>query len=507
MLWHNVQTKYPAWLGVILPAMSGVLLVLTMPGYLDVGIIGWFALVPLLLCFDLFPDRKTDHFALPFGLVWSIGSHYWFVNIMGPWGALLAIGVGFWYALMIGLGIKVQRSMPGIWKLFALPIIWSGLEFAKFIAPVVRDWWFVPLANSQWLFPPALQILSITGFPGLSFLLMLSNVALTALIVHWWGASRAEEKSGLNKRALVVLLGVVAILLWGSLSIPEVPEDTFTIVATSDLANAQDIQQYSRSFRTTEGYYADTPEQSQAIFDVNAALTRQAVTEANDDVAFVVWPENEFADTDDAFFMNQVGALARELNTHIVADTVWRTPTDMHDTAVMFGPDGNEIGRQAKVHLFSGEREFGFTAGVNDGKVFETPYGRVGLGVCYDYHYIDVVQKLARNGATIMLMPTDDDMNSDDMFPFYHAADAIFRAVEHRVAFASAGTNGISLVVDPYGRFTAMSGVNERTAVYGETFTVQEQTLYTRFGDWFGWLMIIGAAGLFIVNLKRNKQK
>lgn len=172
----------------------------------------------------------------------------------------------------------------------------------------------------------------------------------------------------------------------------------------------------------------------------------------------------------------------------------------------MFGPDGNEIGRQAKVHLFSGEREFGFTAGVNDGKVFETPYGQVGLGVCYDYLYIDVVQKLARNGANIMLMPTDDDMNSDAMFPFYHAADAIFRAVEHRVAFASAGTNGISLVVDPYGRVTAMSGVNERTAVYGETFTVQEQTLYTRFGDWFGWLMIIGAAGLFIVNLKRNKQ-
>jgi apolipoprotein N-acyltransferase len=42
----------------------------------------------------------------------------------------------------------------------------------------MEDWRFVLLVKSQWRFPLALQILSVTGFPGLSFLLMLSNVAL-----------------------------------------------------------------------------------------------------------------------------------------------------------------------------------------------------------------------------------------------------------------------------------------------------------------------------------------
>lgn len=68
--------------------------------------------------------------------------------------------------------------------------------------------------------------------------------------------------------------------------------------------------------------------------------------------------------------------------------------------------------------------------------------------------------------------------------------------MEHRVALASAGVNGASIVVDPYGRITALGGVNERTVVVGETFTVAERSLYTTFGDWFGWLMIAGTVGL-----------
>jgi len=67
-----------------------------------------------------------------------------------------------------------------------------------------------------------------------------------------------------------------------------------------------------------EGYYADTPEMSQALFDVHAGLTRRALVENTEDVAFVVWSENEFADADDAFFMDQVKILAEEAGVYFV---------------------------------------------------------------------------------------------------------------------------------------------------------------------------------------------
>lgn len=540
---YGERTEHPLWLGTALSVLSAVLLTLTMPAYLDAPGLGWVALVPLLLSFELFPKAKLELFTWPFGLLWSMAVHNWYVSIFGPWGVFLIIGAGIWYGTVVGLGVRLQRGLTGLWRLLALPVVWSALEFLKFIAPVVRDWWFVLFAKSQWGFPAALQVLSVTGFPGLSFLLMLTNVALTAFIVHRWqrnGRVSVQDDAPVQDdvpvrddvrvrgdvgsagkpspwQSVAALSVVVAVVLWGAAIIPEPPQDTFAVVATSDLANGPDIQQYSDMPQGMEGYYADTPEMSQAIFDLNAELTRLAVAERAQrgvvegmghgvaEIAFVIWPENEFSDADDASFIDQVKDLARELAVYIVVDTVWRAPTGMHDAALMIGPDGEEVGRQPKVHLFQGEKQFGFTPGTVDGTVFETPYGLVGLGVCYDYHYLDVVRALARGGADIVLMPTDDDMNGNGVFPFYHATDAIFRAVEHRVAFAAAGVNGVSLVVDPYGRTAAMGNVNERTVVTGEVFTVDQRTLYTRLGDWFGWSMVVGAVGLGAVALRGSR--
>ncbi len=46
------------------------------------------------------------------------------------------------------------------------------------------------------------------------------------------------------------------------------------------------------------------------------------------------------------------------------------------------------------------------------------------------------------------------------------------------------------MVIDPYGRIVAEGAANERGVIVGETFTVPGQTLYTRWGDWFGWLLV-----------------
>ncbi len=130
---------------------------------------------------------------------------------------------------------------------------------------------------------------------------------------------------------------------------------------------------------------------SQAIFDANAKLTRQL---AGQNVAFVVWPENEFADADDKKFMGQLGSLAKEMGAYIVADVVWRAPTGMHDTALLMGPNGQEVGRRAKITMTSGEKEYGFVSGANQFSVFDTPYGKVGIAVCWDRHRLWIVREL-----------------------------------------------------------------------------------------------------------------
>ncbi len=395
----------------------------------------------------------------------------------------------------------MQKRLPGALRLLALPVTWAALEYVKFIAPVVEDWWFVLLAKSQSRFPPALQVLSVTGFPGLSFLIMLGNVALAFLLL------RALREGKVEWASVAALVAVAAVVGWGALVLAPALADTFTMAATVDMVNQDPAIQAGSEFDAEEiGYIADTPQMSQAIFDVNAALTRAV---ADRQPAFVVWPENEFADADDPQFIAQLKALAQEVDAYIVADVVWRAHTGMHDTALMVGPQGEEVGRRAKINITSGEADFGFVQGPAEFPVFDTPYGKVGLGVCWDRHRLWITRELARAGAQIVLMPVDDDFDTR-WFPAFHASDGVFRAVENRVALGLGTTSGISIIIDPYGRVAAESGINEREVITGETFVVSGRTLYTRWGDWFGWLMVAALAALVgagILTTRRQPKK
>jgi apolipoprotein N-acyltransferase len=252
------------------------------------------------------------------------------------------------------------------------------------------------------------------------------------------------------------------------------------------------------------GLLATTPEISQAIFDTDAQLTREIAAQ---NPAFVVWTENEFTSPDDKQFTSQLGALASEVNAYITVDTAWNAPTGLHDTALLVGPDGTEVGRRAKINITSGEADSGFVPGPREFPVFETPYGKAGISICWDVHRLWIIRELARSGAQIVLLPMDNDFNGTRTFPPFHAADVVFRAVENRLAFGEAAVSGLSLVVDPYGRITAEGKINERGVTVGETFVVEGQSLYTRFGNWFGWTMVAVLVILISISILKNNRK
>jgi len=326
------------WAGMGLSAVSGLLLTAAMPGF-DIPFVGWIALVPLLMVITTAPVKQHYALALPFGVILSIGVHNWYPNIFSPaLGYFLIIAVGTFYAGVLQLGAWLQSRLPGALKLLAIPVAWSAVEFVKFIAPVVEDWWFVLLAKSMWRFPPALQILSVTGFPGLSFLVMLANVAIAYVVMSFVVRHGSAERHsrGLLRTSVSALLVVAGIIVWGGLIIPSMPSNTFTIAALTDMVNQNPAVLAQGE---TAGYIAMDDTVSQAIFDVDAELTRSIADQQPD---IIVWPENEFADADDAQFMDQLKGLAVETGSYIVADVVWNAPTGMHDTALMVSPEGVE---------------------------------------------------------------------------------------------------------------------------------------------------------------------
>jgi apolipoprotein N-acyltransferase len=470
------------WATVGLSALSGVLMALSMPNF-NLWPLAWIGLVPLLTALYLRPPGPTFLYVLPCTLLWWLAGHIWYPDVLGPVLGWFLVGVsGLFYAALIELGLLVWRRGPDYLKLLALPVTWTSLEWLRSVAPVTRDWWFVLLAQSQWNFPPALQVLSITGWPGLSFTIMLANAGLALLLVHL-----IRRRSLSNSAATAVAASALVVVL-GAAFLPGPPEETISVLATTEWIPPADR------------HWASRDEKCAAKFDVNAELTRQAM-DGGERPAFVVWPENFASYLTNKMHVQRLASLAAELNVHLVAHMllpVENSTEEFHNGVVLLDPNGEEVGRQTKTHQAPWEWT---TPGPGESPVFSTPHGPVGLGVCLDYHYTDVVRNLARNGARIVFMPTWDDYNHSRWFPGVHASDVPFRAVENRVAIATGTTSGISTICDPYGRVIAQGEVNRRGVIVGDVFTVDGPTLYTRFGDWFGILITIAFGGIVILRL------
>lgn len=98
-------------------------------------------------------------------------------------------------------------------------------------------------------------------------------------------------------------------------------------------------------------------------------------------------------------------ALAAERDIHIVAGIAERDGERLYNAAVVIGPQGY-MGRYRKLHLWNNENTV-FTPGDLGVPVFDTPFGRIAVAVCYDGWFPEVYRLAALQGADLMCVPTN----------------------------------------------------------------------------------------------------
>ena len=163
----------------------------------------------------------------------------------------------------------------------------------------------------------------------------------------------------------------------------------------------------------------------------------------------------------------------------VVGGLCERSGDAVYNTAVAVGPDG-VIAHYRKLHLFDVEKHC-FTPGDAGLTVAETSYGTIGLCICYDLRFVEVVRVLALQGADLICVPTawirgfDRRQYADgELIP--HAEGALVQANLSQVFIACASQVGegdgaeflgSSVLADPYGRIAAgpLSTVREQSAV------------------------------------------
>jgi predicted amidohydrolase len=132
----------------------------------------------------------------------------------------------------------------------------------------------------------------------------------------------------------------------------------------------------------------------------------------------------------------------------------------VYNSAVLVSPDGVESVYR-KVHLWNTEHD-AFTPGDRGFPVVETPFGRVGMLICYDAWIPESVRSLALQGADLVLAPSDwvpNPRQPAHLPPSAHIvtmagaqANQVFVAAASRVGVERGQRFiGASIIVDPYG--------------------------------------------------------
>ena len=350
----------------------------------------------------------------------------------------------------------------------------------------------------------------VTGVYGLSFAAALGGAALAA-----WPRSRRHALEGFA--GIVLLHAVGAGLAWRA------PTDDGPTVRVAVLQGNID-QGVKWSFSWAE-----------RTLSIYEALTREA---AAGGAEWIVWPETAVPGSPDAdlALRERLGALAREVGATLVVGAVGvdgfdpvagepRGVVRYFDSAFVYDAVGEHRDRYDKTHLvpfgeyvplrdFLGRFVKAIATGVASGDV--TPGARpratslasgadpdtaVGVPICYELLFPDLMRRFAADGARVLLAITNDAWYGRTGAPHQFLVMTAMRSAETRLWTARAANTGISALIDARGRVTQSTGIFERGLLVGEVRLAspdQRPTFYTRHGDVFAaicWLTIAGCAG------------
>lgn len=102
-------------------------------------------------------------------------------------------------------------------------------------------------------------------------------------------------------------------------------------------------------------------------------------------------------------------AVAKELNVVLPVSFYERAGTQLFNTVAMIDADGTLMGVYRKTHIPDDhyyQEKFYFTPGDTGFKVWNTRFGRVGVGICWDQWFPETARCMALEGAEILLYPT-----------------------------------------------------------------------------------------------------
>ncbi|MBN1536460.1 MAG: hypothetical protein JW908_06995 [Anaerolineales bacterium] len=482
------NTKFPLStkrfiLGIVLSALSGVLLLLAFPPY-GFWMLAWIACVPY---------RFAQHRLLPMkwsSLAETTASLIW----LGPFMARL-FGTEFG-PIFTYLGVLIAiltfflskdrwfHELTGYrWFILQGIVAWVGFEMirATFI-PLVATSAFIGYtqASQAWMIQPV----SLFSVYGLNLLIMLVNFAITQMIMSWydqhWQPEFKEMIDRKHTRNWLIASGVI-FLAWIGTSL-------FILTTTKEMPK---VRVASLQPNYQKPAFQDDNLTSKMRLDDFAGWVRDVAQEG---AKIVVTPEMAFNFDPRVEFTDELRALTKETDVYLFINyTVANENEPFRNETILLSPSGEFFSpAYAKNHNSPGE-PLSPTAGVFP--VYDTPLGKLAAMICHDANYTDIARKLTRNGSQLVAV----GFNEFGLFGEQFWTNVTFRAVENRTAMIIAARATGSAIIDAQGHQIALDITPEKQVVLvGDITLGNDNAPYTNIGDVLGWVSLAAFIGFMI---------
>lgn len=423
-------------------------------GIADAWRLAWIAPVPLLwLAYRGAPRGQVLAASL---FTAAMGTVYIF-QVYGTYvladGIAMAAGNGLLLGLALLLARRARLALPGPAAVFAFPALWTAFEFAEGWVSPHGAWGALGYTQADW--PAAIQVASVTGVYGVTFLLCLcANAVALAL-----QGERAAGAVGAVLTVAVIGAGYARLAA---------PQPAPLRVAAIGIVPAADVGRAGAGERY-------------------AAAIRSAAAQG---AKVVATPETDIASDG----LAPVRTAAAETGTLVIAGTLNRSP--QRNMAVVFAPGKPAFTYDKRHLLLPGEAVF--TPGTRPGLIGDG----MATAICKDLDFPRTIRADAKNGIRLMIVPANDFFLDGWM----HARQAVMRGVENGFAVLRVAAHGLATVSDDRGRVLARAEVGQPgVAVASADVPLGTgPTRYTRHGDWFAWLCVALASGTAALSWRRT---
>lgn len=428
----------------------------------------WLAPLPLALLAPHLKARWLALAAFAAGVLGALNQWHFLHGVIRlplPVIVMATLLPGVLLALCLLLFRRLLLRGRGIAAALAMPALWGAVEYLN--TQTSPHGTIGSLAYNQMDMLPVLQLASVTGLWGISFMLLLVPGLLAVALIR-----RTASRTRLAAVG-ILLLSMGATLAYGyaRLSAP----------ATGSIKIG--LASMEKPIRPA----LSAPE-GQALLDrYLASIDRLAAAGAT----VIVTPETSFATSE-----STVPAFAQAAHQHgliLAAGIDAKGGADGERNAQwVFRPDLQSPATYAKHHLIPGFEDQ-YKPAVTYTMLDGAP--RIGLAICKDMDFHDIGRAYAERQAQLLLVPAWD-FGADG---WLHGRMAIMRGVESGFAIARAARAGRLTLSDDRGRVVAEASSEQHDAeLVGDLPLHASRTFYGQWGDWFVWVDLALLAMLLV---------